>query len=213
VARGAWSNLFYEKWVDDNRRRVEELSGGRLAYLHIRAMDEPSLRRFQKELLSDAFGKEGLVLDVRWNGGGRIHDDLLALLTKRVHGYEMGRGGLKMTQPFAAFTRPMILLINQSSASDAEIFPHGFRYDGLGKLVGVPTMGAVIGTRNVTLLDGTTTFRIPEMFWTTPEGVDMENHAVQPDLYVENRPEDLLAGHDRQLEAAVGELLREMGAK
>ena len=112
-----------------------------------------------------------------------------------------------------AFTRPMVLLINQGSASDAEIFPHAFHYDGLGKLVGVPTMGAVIGTRNVTLLDGVTTFRIPEMFWTTPEGVDMENHAVQPDLYVENRPEDLLSGHDRQLEAAVSELLREMAAK
>src|SRR5439155_7429910 len=137
------------------------------------------------------------------NGGGRIHDELLAILTKKVHGYETPRGGLKMTQPFAAFTHPMILLINQSSASDAEIFPHGFRYDGLGKLVGVPTMGAVIGTSNRTLLDGLTTFRVPATGWTTPEGTNLENSGgVRPDLLVENRPEDLLEGRDAQLEAA-----------
>jgi tricorn protease len=150
---------------------------------------------------------------VRWNGGGRIHDELLALLTKKVHGFETPRGGNRMTQPFSAFTRPMILLINQNSASDAEIFPHGFKFDGLGKLVGVPTMGAVIGTSNRTLFDGTTTFRVPSTGWTTPEGRLMENWGVPPDIQVENRPEDLLAGHDRQLEVATTELLRQLGAR
>src|SRR5205085_120696 len=173
-----------------------------------RRMDEPWLRRCQNELLSDAYGKEGLVLGVRWNGGGRIHDGLLALLTEKVHGYETPRGGAKMTQPFSAFARPMILLINQGSASDAEIFPHGFKYDGLGKLVGVPTMGAVIGTSDRPLLDESTVFRVPQTGWTTAEGQLMENCGVPPDITVENRPEDLLAGHDRQLETATTELLR-----
>jgi tricorn protease len=213
IARGAWSELWYERWVAQNRRRVEQISGGRLAYMHIRAMDDASLKRFEKELLSEAYDKEGLVLDVRWNGGGRIHDELLAILSKKVHAYETPRGGLKMTQPFSAFTHPMILLINQSSASDAEIFPHGFRLDGLGKLVGVPTMGAVIGTSNRVLLDGTTTFRVPATGWTTPEGQSMENYGVPPDVLVENRPEDILAGRDRQLDTAAAELLKQSGAR
>jgi tricorn protease len=196
--------------VEQNRKRVDELSGGKLHYMHIKAMDQPSLRRFEKELLGDAYGKEGLVLDVRFNGGGRIHDELLALLAKKVHGYETPRGGLKMTQPFSAFQRPMILLINQGSASDAEIFPHGFKYDGLGKLVGVPTMGAVIGTSDRTLLDETTTFRVPQTGWTTAEGQLMENWGVPPDILVENTPEDLLAGRDHQLEVATRDLLRQL---
>ncbi len=213
VSRGQWSELFYERWVAGNRRKVEQLSGGRLTYMHIRAMDQTSLRRFERELLSEAYGKDGVVLDVRWNGGGRIHDDLFTILARRTHGFETPRGGLKMTQPFSAYDRPMILLINQSSGSDAEIFPHGFRYLGFGKLVGVATAGAVIGTSNRTLLDGTTTFRVPSTGWHTPDGRNMENWGVPPDLHVENRPEDLLAGRDRQLEVATAELLKQMGKR
>lgn len=210
VSRTAWSDLEYEAWVTANRDAVDRLSGGRLAYLHIRHMDDASLKRFQQDLLGEAFGKDGLVLDVRWNPGGRIHDELLALLTKRVHAYETPRGGPRMSQPFAAVNRPMILLINQASASDAEIFPHGFRALGLGKLVGVPTMGAVIGTGNKVLLDGRTSFRVPGSAWTTPDGKVMENWGIPPDLVVENRPEDVATGTDRQLEAAVAELLKQL---
>jgi tricorn protease len=107
----------------------------------------------------------------------------------------------------------MILLINQGSASDAEIFPHGFRYLGLGKLVGVATAGAVIGTSNQTLLDGSTTFRVPRTGWMTPDGKNMENLGIAPDMLVENRPEDLLAGRDRQLEVATLELLKQLNGK
>jgi len=182
--------------------------------MHIKAMDPPSLARFQKELLSDAYEKEGLVLDVRWNSGGRIHDELFAILTKRVHVYETPRGGLKMTQPFGAFTRPMILLINQNSGSDAEIFPNGFRVNKLGKIVGVPTAGGVIGTNERTLLDGQTSLRVPQTGWTTLDGINLENYGVPPDVYVENRPEDYIARRDRQLETAVQELLKQVdGAK
>jgi tricorn protease len=210
IGQGPWRDLEYERWINANRQTVEKLSNGRLTYMHIKAMDPTALARFQKELLSEAYDKDGLVLDVRWNPGGRIHDELFAILTRRVHSYETPRGGLKMTQPFSAFTRPMILLINQGSASDAEIFPHGFRVNKLGKLVGVPTAGAVIGTNNRTLQDRRTDFRVPQTGWTTPEGLNLENYGVPPDVYVENLPEDYLQRRDRQLEVAVQELLKQM---
>lgn len=214
IAQGPWRDLEYERWVNANRAAVERLSNGRFAYIHIKEMTPQALARFQKELLSDAYEKEGLVLDVRWNGGGRIHDELFAILTKRVHVYETPRGGLKMTQPFGAFTRPMILLINQNSGSDAEIFSNGFRVNKLGKIVGVPTAGGVIGTNERTLLDGQTSLRVPQTGWTTLDGVNLENYGVPPDIYVENRPEDYIAQRDRQLEVAVRELLKQVdGAK
>jgi tricorn protease len=161
-------------------------------------------------LLTEAYDREGLVLDVRFNGGGRIHDELLGLLTRKVHVFETPRGGLKMTQPFGAFDRQMILLINGFSFSDAEIFPNGFRANGLGKLVGVPTGGGVIGTGDVTLLDGLTRFRVPRTGWQTLDGRNLENWGVPPDIHVELTPADYLAGRDPQLERAVRELLKQL---
>jgi len=212
ITKGEVDNLLYEQWVETRRKKVEELSGGQLAYLHIRSMNQTSLRRFERELFGDAQSKRGLVLDVRFNGGGRIHDDLFALLTRRPHGYEVPRDQERSTQPFQVWNRPSVLLINEYSSSDAEIFPNGFRYYGLGKLVGVPTYGGVIGTSNVTLIDGTT-FRIPRTGWYTVDGKNMENWGVPPDIYVEQTPEDNAADNDRQLETAVRILLDQMAAR
>jgi len=213
ISRGQFSGLLYEHWVQNNADEVARLSQGKLAYLHIKAMDQPSLQRFERELVTEAFDKEGLVLDVRNNGGGRIHDELFAILNARVHAYETPRGGLKMTQPFGAFTRKMTLLINGSSFSDAEIFPNGFRANGLGKIVGVPTGGGVIGTGDITLLDNITRFRVPRTGWHTLDGRNLENWGVPPDYYVEITPADYLAGHDPQLERAAKELLKELKVK
>jgi tricorn protease len=213
VSRARHSDLLYEQWVQRNRVAVERASTGRLAYLHLREMDPAALARFRRELLTEADGKEALVLDVRNNGGGRIHDELFALLAPRVHSYETPRGGLRMTQPFGAVSRPMILLINGGSFSDAEIFPNGFRALGLGKLVGVPTGGGVIGTRDEVLLDNQTRFRVPETGWETVEGRNLENWGVPPDFLVEITPADFLAGRDPQLERATLELLKELNAK
>lgn len=213
ISRGQFSGLLYEHWVQRNMDEVARLSQNKLAYLHIKAMDQPSLQRFERELATEAYDKAGLVLDVRNNGGGRIHDELFALLTARVHAYETPRDGLKMTQPFGAFNRKMILLINGSSFSDAEIFPNGFRANGLGKIVGVPTGGGVIGTGDITLLDGLTRFRVPRTGWQTLDGRNLENWGVPPDHYVEITPADHLAGVDPQLERATKELLKELKGK
>lgn len=209
ASRAEVENLEYERWVAERRQRVDRLSGGALAYIHIRAMDRPSLERFQRELFGDAQSKRGLVLDVRYNPGGRIHDELLGILTRRAHAYETPRDSERSTQPFQMWGRPIVLLINEFSASDAEIFPNGFRFFGLGPIVGVPTAGAVIGTSDITLVDGTR-FRVPATGWETADGKPLENVGVAPDVMVEMSPEDLAADNDRQLAEAVRLLLEKL---
>ena len=120
-------------------------------------------------------------------------------------------GNLDRGRPFAAFFGPKVVLQNWRSASNAEMFPAGFRALGLGKVIGTPTMGAVIGTGSYTLMDGSTV-RTPGVgvFLADPKRTNMENNGVQPDLLVDNSPEDNLAGRDRQLEAAVEELMKQL---
>ncbi len=211
VDRGQWLNLIYEDWVEKRKRKVEELSGGRIGYIHIQAMSQSELRKFEREFYAEVVGKkDALIIDVRFNGGGRIHDELLSILKRRLYALEQYRGTPPFTQPFQVWQKPTIVLINEFSASDAEIFPKAFRDLGLGKLVGVPTYGGVIGTYNVTLIDGSTFFRVPVTGWRTLDGVNLENYGVKPDIYVEHTPEDNAEDRDLQLEVAVKELLKSL---
>jgi tricorn protease len=222
TTEGAWSTrieptsmanyaqLRYERWVKERRAIVDKLSGGRVGYVHIQAMNPPSLRRFEKEL-REYRNKEALVIDQRWNGGGNIEQELLGILVQRQYQVWQPRGTEATTRPLAGFFGPKIVLQNWRSASNAEMFPAGFRALGLGKLVGTPTMGAVIGTGSYSLIDGSTV-RTPGtgVFLFDKQRTNMENYGVRPDILVENSPEDTLAGRDRQLEAAVQELLKEL---
>jgi tricorn protease len=202
----AQANLEYERWVEHRRKMVDRLSGGEIGYLHIRAMDAPSYRRFQRDLL-DRLDRKALIIDQRFNGGGGIDQELLAILNQRVK-YQSWRprDSVEVPRPVQAFFGPMCVLQNERSASDAEMFPDGFRKLGLGKLVGVPTMGAVIGTSSYRLMDGSS-IRTPRIGVFTASGENLENYGVQPDVWVDNTPEDFLAGRDRQIEKAI-EVLR-----
>jgi tricorn protease len=210
ISGGAYGQLRYERWVKERRKKVDELSGGRIGYLHIQAMNQPSLRRFEKEL-REYRNKEAMVIDQRWNGGGNIEQELLAILVQRQYQIWQPRGTEATGRPFAGFFGPKIVLQNWRSASNAEMFPAGFRALGLGKVVGTPTMGAVIGTGSYSLIDGSTV-RTPGVgvFLADAKRTNMENNGVQPDMLVENKPEDTLAGRDRQLEAAVEELMKQL---
>lgn len=209
----AYSQLRYDRWVKQRGEMVAKLSGGRVGYLHIQAMDQPSLRKFEKEIRENR-NKEALVIDQRFNGGGNIEQELLAILVQRQYQIWEPRGTEPTGRPFAGFFGPKIVLQNWRSASNAEMFPAGFRALGLGKTVGTPTMGAVIGTGSYSLIDGSTV-RTPGVgvFLADAKRTNMENFGVQPDISVENTPEDNLAGRDRQLETAVQELLKELGQK
>ena len=202
----AQSNLEYDLWVEAHKRMVDKLTNGEIGYLHIRAMDAPSLQKFQEDLI-DNRAKKGLIIDQRFNGGGGIDQELLQILNQRKQ-YQLtrGRDSIDVPRPVQAFYGPMAVLQNERSASDAEMFPDGFRRLGLGKLIGMPTMGAVIGTGAYGLLDGSQ-IRTPGSGVYTAAGENMENFGVQPDYFVDNGPADFFSGHDRQIEKAIEVLL------
>jgi tricorn protease len=210
INSGAFGNLQYAKWVDDRREMVSKLSNGEIGYLHIRAMDAPSLRQFELDLAANRT-KKALVIDQRFNGGGGIDQELLGILAGRKYQYAVGRDSdLQVWRP-QNFYGPMVVMENERSASDAEMFPQGFKDLGLGKVVGVPSMGAVIGTGSYTLLDGST-IRTPGSGVWTARGENLENFGVQPDVYVDNTPTDFAAGRDMQIEKAVEVLKADLAA-
>jgi tricorn protease len=213
ITQGAFNQLRYERWVKQRREVVEKMSGGRIGYVHIQAMNQPSLRKFERELRENR-DKEALIIDERWNGGGNIEQELLALLLQRPYQVWQPRGTEAAYRPLSGFFGPKVVLQNWRSGSNAEMFPAGFRALGLGKVIGTPTVGAVIGTGSYSLIDGSTV-RTPAVgvYLADPKRTNMENYGVPPDLYVENTPEDNLAGRDRQLEVGVQELLKALGEK
>lgn len=207
IGAASWRNLVYEDWVRGKREMTDKLSGGKAAYIHVIDMMDPARFRFERELFSLTEGKDALVLDVRFNTGGNTHDALLRILERTRPYFRMRfRGGREFNQPERAWTKPTVLLVNERSVSDAEIFPNGFRELGLGKIVGEKTNGYVIFTNQYTLIDGTV-IRRPFNACLRLDGTDLENYGVPPDIRVENTPDDNAAGRDPQLERAVKEAL------
>ncbi|NOX38667.1 MAG: peptidase S41 [Calditrichaeota bacterium] len=209
-------DLEYDRWVNEKRKKVHQWSQGRLGYIHIRAMGASSLERFEAELYAEAHDKEALVIDVRNNGGGWTTDFLLAMLMVRNHAITIPRDGEKgypqSRRPLYAWTKPIIVLCNEYSFSNAEIFSHAIKTLGRGKLVGKPTGGFVISTGGIRLIDGST-FRVPYRGWyVIGNRVNMENNGAVPDIIVEDLPGDVVAGVDRQLKRAVEELLKSLDA-
>jgi tricorn protease len=205
VSRTAVSDLVYERWVAHNAKRVHELSSGKLGYIHIRAMNNAGLDEFVRQLYSEHYDKEAIVLDVRYNTGGSTHDKVLSYLGGKDHTFFITREGAKGTVLRAddrKWTRPVVVLCNNRSYSDAEIFASAFRNLGLGKLVGLPTYGYVIGTINEQLIDGSL-FRIPRLGVYTAGGVNMDKEGVVPDVVVDLHPDQVAKGEDAQLAKAV----------
>ena len=209
IAGTAMTDLMYARWVDEHKQMTARLTNNEIGYLHIRAMDAPSLAKFQRDLLENQ-DKKALIIDQRFNGGGGIDQELLAILNQRkAYQTTRGRDSLDVKRPGTTFFGPMVVLQNERSASDAEMFPDGFRALGLGKLVGVNTSGQVIGTGSFTLLDGSA-IRTPGAGVFTAKGENMENYGVPPDIAVDNTPGDFLSGHDRQIEKAIEHLRTEI---
>ena len=208
---------------DTQRRRmalVEEWSGGRLGYAHIRGMNQPSLDEFERDIFAAADGREGLLIDVRDNGGGWTTDRLLASIMTRPHAYTVPRGadssitdGYPQDRLFIQrYDLPINMLCNEKSYSNAEIISHAFKTFGRGTLVGQQTHGSVISTGGTSLIDGTSV-RLPFRGWYLPDGTDMENNGAMPDILVEQTPESEAADEDLQLRAAVEDLLRRIDAE
>ncbi len=201
ASQAAYTTLQYEDWVAQRRAIVDKLSNGQIGYLHIRAMNAESLARFQREFVEN-HSKKALIIDQRFNPGGGIDQELLQILQQHQYQKTRGRDSIFISRPQQGFFGPMVVMQNERSTSDAEVFPDGFRTLGLGKVVGTPTYGAVIGTGSYRLLDGST-IRTPGTGLYNVKGYNLENYGVPPDVYVDNTPEDFLAGRDAQLEKAV----------
>ncbi|HEX4592595.1 MAG TPA: S41 family peptidase [Gemmataceae bacterium] len=206
VSQQAFGNLQYEKWVDDRRALVDKLSNGQIGYLHIRQMDETSLRRFEKDFAAQG-RKKALIIDQRFNPGGNIDQELLEILQQKQYQYTRQRNSVKEPRPLRGFFGPMVVMENERSTSDAEVFPDGFKTLKLGKVVGMTTYGAVIGTGSYSLMDGST-IRTPGSGLWNVNGTNLENYGVPPDVLVDNTPDDFLKNRDAQIEKAV-EVLKE----
>ncbi len=215
VAPGVASGLLYRQWVNDRRAYVERASGGRLGYVHILDMSADSLNQLYLDLDAQNQGKEGVVIDVRNNNGGFVNGYVLDVFTRRNFLTMTPRGlfGVPSRQNLGqrALGLPTILVTNESSLSDAEDFTEGYRYLGLGKVVGVPTSGWIIYTGGQSLIDGSN-LRVPFIRVQGADGKDMELNPRPVDIRVERLLGETLSGKDSQLDVAVAELLKGLGA-
>ena len=200
--------LRYADWVRTNREYVAEKSGGKLGYLHIPNMGAAGLTTFLTWYFPQV-DKEGLVVDVRWNGGGFVSQLILERLRRPVTGFDHARGGGVWTYPAAALNGPFVVITNEFAGSDGDIFPRAVQLEGLAPVIGMRSWGGVVGIRADKLLQDNGMITQPEFAnWYPKEGWGVENHGVDPDIEVQNRPQDLVAGKDPQLDRAIEETLR-----
>lgn len=197
-----WRQLDYRNRIEQARKMVDKLSGGRVGYLHLAAMGGENRVEFEREGYAQVAGKEALVIDVRFNAGGNIADSLIDWLERRPHGYVRARDGEDELSPSQAWTKPIVVLINEHSFSNAELFASAIRTRRLGRLVGQPTPGYVIWTDGLKLVDGTNA-RMPQSGAWRLDGTPFENHGEEPDVRVALTPEDRRAGRDPQLVKAL----------
>ncbi|MFC2096727.1 S41 family peptidase [Bacteroidota bacterium] len=208
-------NIKYNEWVKNNREIVDKLSGGKIAYVHIRSMNQSSLRIFENEINQFSEAK-GIIIDIRYNGGGNTDQGIIDILKRTPFSYWNNRWGDRSwgRRPRQAIAGPKVMMINSRSASDSEVTSRGFHDLGLGRIVGNPTMAACIATGSYRLINGAS-IRTPGSLVTTYDpskpnnyGINLENFGVPPDVFVENTPEEELKGFDRELKTAVEEALK-----
>jgi tricorn protease len=197
----------YREWVDGNRSAVHEATGGRVGYVHVPDMSARGYAEFHRGFLAEV-AREGLIVDARFNGGGHVSQLILEKLARRRLGYDTQRWGDPIPYPYESVMGPIVALCNELAGSDGDIFSHAFKMMGLGPLIGKRTWGGVIGInmRN-SLVDGGMTTQPEYSFWFQDIEWGLENYGTEPDIEVEIRPQDYVAGTDPQLERAITEIL------
>jgi tricorn protease len=207
ISQGAERELLYKRWVRQERALVDKLSGGRLGYVHVRGMNDASYRQTYADALGRASGKEALIVDTRFNGGGNLHDELATFLSGKKYLEFLPRGQSLGWEPGGKWVKPSAVLISESNYSDAHLFPWTYKHLGIGKLIGMPVAGTGTAVWWETMQDGATVFGIPQVGFRAQNGDFMERALVTPDIVVPNDKARLDAGEDQQLEAAVKSLL------
>ena len=209
ISQGAQQELLYKRWVDRNRAIVDSVSKGRIAYVHVKAMDSESFRTVYSELLSDKNrNKDAVIVDERHNGGGWLHDDLCTLLSGKQYQEFVPHGKVVGKDPFNKWTKPSCVLICEDDYSNGHGFPWVYKELGIGKLIGAPVAGTMTAVWWETLMDRSLVFGIPQVGCRDMRGTFGENTTLYPDVEVYNSPEDYITGHDTQLIRAVEEMMK-----
>ena len=209
ISQGAQQELLYKRWVDRNRAIVDSVSKGRIAYVHVKAMDSESFRTVYSELLSDKNrNKDAVIVDERHNGGGWLHDDLCTLLSGKQYQEFVPHGKVVGKDPFNKWTKPSCVLICEDDYSNGHGFPWVYKELGIGKLIGAPVAGTMTAVWWETLMDRSLVFGISQVGCRDMRGTFGENTTLYPDIEVYNSPEDYINGHDTQLIRAVEEMMK-----
>lgn len=199
----------YYRWVEQRENMVRELSGGRIAYVHVEGMNSESFRRVYSDLLGKYRTCEAVIVDTRHNGGGWLHDDLITLLSGTGYIRFEPRGQYIGTEPYSKWTKPSCVLIGEDNYSDASGFPYIYQTLGIGKLIGAPVPGTMTAVWWENQIDPSIIFGIPQVGAIgVKEGRYLENMQIEPDILIYNDPASVLRGEDKQLEAAVKEMLK-----
>ena len=213
ISSGKLNDLLYRRWVKRCAFLVDSLSNGRLGYVHLRSMNDESYRDVYSQVLGKYNKREGIVIDTRWNGGGRLHEDIETLFSGKKYLTQVIRGREACDMPSRRWNKPSIMLQCEANYSNAHGTPWVYNYKHMGKLVGMPVPGTMTSVSWETLQDETMYFGIPIIGYRTENGNYLENTQLEPDIKVANNPETVVYGVDDQLKAAVKELLREIDGK
>ena len=210
ITSGAMSDLLYDRWVKQRAADVEKWSNGRLGYVHIRSMGDDSFRTVYSDILGKYNNCEGIVIDTRFNGGGRLHEDIEILFSGEKYLTQVIRGRESCDMPSRRWNKASIMLQCEANYSNAHGTPWVYKYKKMGKLVGMPVPGTMTTVSWETLQDPTMIFGIPVIGYRMANGNYLENSELEPDVKVANSPETVVKGEDTQLKAAVDTLLNDL---
>lgn len=207
------SNLMYQRWIERNEAIVDSVSGGRVGYVHIQGMNGSSFSDVYDRLLGKYRNCDAVVVDTRHNGGGWLHNDVALLLSGKEYVRYSPRGRYIGSDPFSQWTKPSVMLVDESNYSDAHGTPYTYQTLKIGDIVGAPVPGTMTAVWWENQIDPTITFGIPQVTSLDRDGKPLENHQLTPDVEVYNTPEQVLAGYDNQLVTATKHVMKKAGIK
>lgn len=213
ISSGVQNNLLYKRWIKQRVADVERWSNGRLGYVHIESMNDGSFRSVYSDILGKYNHCEGIVIDTRWNGGGRLHEDIEVLFSGKKYFTQVVRGVEACDMPSRRWNKPSIMVQCEANYSNAHGTPWVYKHRGIGKLVGMPVPGTMTSVNWVTLQDPSLVFGIPVVGYRLPDGSYLENSQLEPDIKVANDPATVVTGEDTQLRTAVETLLKDLDKK
>lgn len=204
------NSLLYRRWIRQRAEEVDKLSNGKLGYVHIPSMGDPSFRNMYADVLGKYYDRKGIVIDIRYNGGGRLHEDIEVFFTGKKYLQQEIRGKDYCEMPSRRWNHASIMVTCEADYSNAHGTPWVYKYLGIGKVVGMPVPGTMTSVNWVTLQDPSLYFGIPAVGYRTAAGTYLENSQLEPDIKVALDHSKILNGKDSQIETAVKELLKEI---